>query len=127
MPLLRHHAVLLAHDELSAAPLVGPAFRIRPSDGDVTSDRDQHWFAQFELHREGDGHVTASVSTSFDGSVWHKVASVSARRSADVVNLVELYSVAPLVRVETSGDEPVPPHRVTVRLASDGPFSVQPA
>jgi hypothetical protein len=128
MPLLRHHVLLLGHDELSEVPLVGPAFRIRPSDGDATFDRDQHWFAYFDLHREGDGTVTAQVSTSFDGETWHKVASVSTRRASDVVDVVELDSVAPLVRVETSSsDAPVPLHSVTVRLASDAPFAVQPA
>jgi hypothetical protein len=127
MPLLRHHALLLGHDELSEAPLVGPAFRLRPSDGDGTTDRDQHWYAFFDLHREGDGIVTAVVSSSFDGTTWHKVASVSTRRASDVMELVALDVVAPVVRVETTAPDVVPPHRVTVRLASDAPFSVHPA
>ena len=128
MPLFRHHALLLAHDVLTQELLLGPTYRIRPSDGDGLLDRDQHWYALFDLMREGDGLASAYLSTSFDGDAWHPVATVTTKRSAQVVDLVELPVLGPLVRVhsllESQGE--LPHHRLVVRLASDGPFTVVP-
>ena len=126
MPLFRHHALLFAPEELTDAPLTGPVFRIRPSNGDSLLDRDQHWYVLIDLLREGDGLATAALSTSFDGVLWHPAAKISARRSPQVVDLVDLPVLAPFVRVETALQGEGLKHRVVARLASDGPFTVQP-
>jgi hypothetical protein len=125
MPLFRHHALLLAHEDLTSEALVGPVFRIRPSDGDSLPDRDQHWYVLFDLLREGDGVASASLATSFDGQVWHSVARICAR-NPQVVDLVEVPALAPFVRIETALQGDNLQHRVVARLASDGPFTVQP-
>jgi hypothetical protein len=128
MPLFRHHALLLAQQELVEGPLVGPSFRVRPADGDGLSDRDQHWVAVFDLLREGEGLVTATLSTSFDGQLWHPIASVSTKRGAQVVEFAELEALAPWVRVETAAqvEGSLSKHRLVARLASDGPFILVP-
>jgi hypothetical protein len=128
MPMFRHHALLLAQEELVEGPITGPAFRVRPSDGDGVSDQDQHWVAVFDLLREGEGLVTATLSTSFDGVLWHPIASVNTKRGAQVIEFAELKAFAPWVRVETAVqvEGSLSKHRLVVRLASDGPFSVVP-
>jgi hypothetical protein len=120
--LLRHNVVLLEQNELVTAPLQGRVYRIRPSDGDTMHDLQQRWWVLVDLAREGDGVVGAIVSSSFDGTTWFPVASLSAKRQAAQVRLLDLAPFGPLLRVETQGEEGVPPHRVVVRLASDGPF-----
>lgn len=127
MSLLRHHAVLLAQSELVDTLLVGRAFRVRPNDGDPLPDGQQRWWVVVDLAREGQGVVAAVLSTSFDGVAWYPVATVTTKRQAAVVDVVELDAFAPLVRVEMVGGPILPPYRVTARLASDGPFAVVPA
>jgi hypothetical protein len=128
MPLFRHHALLLAQPEPTGGPITGPAHRIRPSDGDGLSDKDQHWYVLFDLLREGEGVVTATLSTSFDGLLWHPIASVSTKRGPQVVEFAELEALAPWVRVETTvqGEGVLSNHKLTARLASDGPFTLVP-
>jgi hypothetical protein len=127
MPLLRHNIVLLDQPELVEAPLVGRTLRIKPSDGDAVPDHKQRWWLVVELVREGDAMVSAVVLTSFDGAAWYPIATVPTRRNPAVVDLIELPALGPLLRVETRGQDVLPPHRLTVRLASDGPFSAVPA
>ena len=126
MPLLRHNVVLFDQRELVEKPLVGPVLRIRPSDGDAVPDHRQRWWLLVDLHREGDLLVSAVALTSFDGVAWYPIATVPTRRHPSVVDLIELQVLGPLLRVETRGLDALPPHRATVRLASDGPFAAVP-
>ena len=126
--MLRHNVVLLDQSVPVQAALVGPTFRIRPSDGDTVPDGQQRWWVVLDLTRDSeDGFVTASLSTSFDGLAWFPVSSVSTKRAAHVVDAVELPAFAPLVRIETAVDAVPPSYRLTARLASDGPFTAAPA
>jgi hypothetical protein len=124
--LLRHNVVLLEQNELVSAPLLGTVHRIRPSDGDGVPDGQQRWWVFFDLAREGGGVVVATVSSSFDGTSWVPVAAVSTRRNSSVVELMAVQAFGPLLRAETKGEGVLPPHRIEVRLASDGPFAVVP-
>ena len=123
MSLLRHHAVLLEQITPSTAPLLGAVYRIRPNDGDLLQDHRQRWWLHVDVAREGDGSVDVVASTSFDGTLWYPIATVSTKRSASVVEFVELEAFAPLLRVQTIGGDVLPPHRLVARLASNGPFA----
>src|SRR6476469_2857927 len=124
--LLRHNVVLLDQHDLVSYPITGPEQRVRPSDGDGVEDGKQRLWVFIELARQGDGLVTAVLSTSFDGQLWHPVLTLATRRSARIVDLLSLTAFAPLLRVETTGGDVLPPHQLSVRLASDGPFTVVP-
>lgn len=124
MSLLRHHFPMLIRSEMLETPALGAVYRIRPHDGDSLSDNQQRWWMLVDLAREGDFTVAAVVSTSFDGVVWYPVATVSPKRTESVVEFTPLEAFAPLLRVETKGGDVLPKHRITARLASDGPFTV---
>ena len=126
MSLLRHHTVLLEQSTPSTAPLLGAAYRIRPNDGDLLQDHRQRWWLHVDVARDGDGAVDVVASTSFDGALWYPIATISTKRSATVVEFVELESFAPLLRVQTLGGDVLPPHRLIARLASNGPFIATP-
>jgi hypothetical protein len=130
MSIFRHNAVLAEQKLLSDQPLVGKALRVKPSDGDALGDHGQAWRLFVDLDREGAGVVTVELWSSFDGRAWAKVAQVVSK-SAAVVEFIELPAFAPYVQVRTvaagAGERPAPKHRLSVRLASDGPFSVVPA
>ena len=81
MPLFRHHALLLAQEELVEGPLVGPSYRVRPADGDGLSDQAQHWVAVFDLLREGEGLVTLQA---------HRGAVVAAPSLSQINELYDL-------------------------------------
>ena len=127
MSLLRHNVVLLDQNEFVDQPVVGKTLRVRPSDGDLLQDGRQHWWVLVDLAREGDGAVSAIVSTSFDGVLWYPVLTLSPRRCPSLVELVDLPAFAPLIRAETIGGAVLPKHRAVLRLASDGPFVAGPA
>ena len=124
MSLLRHSVPLFERAEALETPALGPVYRVRPSDGDAQSDSQQRFWLLVEVAREGDGVVSAVITTSFDGLVWYPVATVSPRRTVSLVEFIELGAFAPLLRVETRGGDVLPRHTLRVRLASDGPFAV---
>lgn len=130
MPIFRHQALLLEQAALTDLPLVGRSVRVRPHDGDPQGDHDQAWRLFVDAHREGTGLVAVELWTSFDNAGWARVGRLLARTVA-VAEFLDLPAFGPFLQVRTalerSKDAPPPQHRVVVRLASDGPFSVVPA
>jgi hypothetical protein len=129
MPIFRHQALLLEQAALTDQPVVGRALRVRPHDGDAQGDHDQAWRVFVDLHREGAGLVAVELWTSFDHLGWARVGRVLAR-TVSIAEFLDLPAFGPYLQVRTalerSKDSPLPQHTATVRLASDGPFSVAP-
>ena len=132
MPLYRNSFVLLDVTVPTAAPQVGPAFRVRPSDGDGISDHDQQYRCLLDVQRIGPGAAQAQLWTSWDGIKWVPVAQVDVNGpEPQHFELLDLAAFGPFVQARSTvfpanpGD-PLPNHRATVRLASDGSFNLRP-
>ena len=132
MPLFRNSFVTLDVTTPINASQTGPAFRVRPVDGDAVADHDQHYRCVLDVHKVGPGTAKMQLFTSWDGAHWFPVAE-SAVSGADTQHfeLADVIVLGPFIQGRSSvlpanpGD-PLPNHHGSVRITSDGPFNIRP-
>jgi hypothetical protein len=130
MALFRHLRTLLAVSEATAEAQAGKTYAVLPSDGDGVGDHQQSWRAFIDISQSGgDTSPTTDceLQTSHDGKSWITAAKATQlTEDGEGHELKELSALGPYVRaVTTLGGGSAPNHKVTVKLASTGPFSTQ--
>ncbi len=129
--LYRHSNALLSLALAAAvtAAQTGTSKSLRGFEGDSVLDSQQSYVAVFEITATGGTSPTvdASVETSWDGTSWHTVASMTQMTAAGTKNTQKAITEAlgPYVRCKlTPGGTAAPSTYGTIRLVSNAPYAL---
>ncbi len=112
-----------------ATTVTGTSKTVRGLDGDAVLDSQQNFMAVFEMVATGGTSPTvdASVETSWDGTTWHTIASMTQLVGAGSKSQQKAITegIGPYVRAKVvPGGTAAPDVYGTIRLVSNAPYQI---
>ena len=135
MSILRNSAILLQRTEATAGPIDSGPRRLRPVDGDGIADHQQRMYLFLFVEKVGQGTVELDLMGSFGDGLWAIFQTIPLTDDGPSygLGLIAADEVPPYLRAlvrttaPTVGPNVPPTARVTVRVASNAPFTLAPA
>jgi len=130
MPLFRHVQTLLLMAAASGDNQSGDSHRVVPNEGDNLNDSEQLFRVFFDVQQIGGSSsptTDVNLETSHDGAAWFKIANATQVTTETTTHeWKDAPYLGPYLRVTTSlGGGTKPTHKVTVIIASTGPFKLR--